>query len=57
MNAKNTLEQFVEEIGMDANEAMNLLSEAGVISDNAESLHDVAEADCPAAIKYLDGLL
>lgn len=56
MNEPNTLEQFVAEIGMDPIEAANLLTEAGIISDNAVTLADVAEADHAKAIKYLDSL-
>lgn len=55
-NEPNTLEQFVAEIGMDPIEAANLLTEAGIISDNSVTLHDVAAVDHARAIKYLDGL-
>jgi hypothetical protein len=57
MNEPNTLEQFVAEIGMDPIEAANLLTEAGIIADNAVTLHDVCETDCVRAIKFLDGLV
>lgn len=33
--------------------AMNILQDAGVISDNCVWVKDIAEADAPAAIKFL----
>lgn len=56
MNDKNSLEAFVDEIGMDPIEAMNTLMSNGIVSDNAVELHDVAEVDCVRAVKFLDGL-
>lgn len=54
---KNTLEIFVEEIGMNPIEAMNLLDESGLVSNNAVTLADVHKDDHAKAIKFLDSLL
>jgi hypothetical protein len=51
----NLLEQFINDSGdWDAIPAMNLLQDQGVISDNCISLADVADADAPAAIAFLE---
>ena len=50
------LEQFVQEIGLDPIEAMNLLQGNAIVSDNCVWLSEVGEADQSAAIKFLDGI-
>ncbi len=57
MSEPNQLVAFVEEIGMDADEAVNILQEHGKCSDNCVFLSDVAEANWNDCIKFLDGIL
>lgn len=51
------LEQFVQEIGLDPIEAMNLLQGNAIVSDNCVWISEVPEADQSAAIKFLDGIV
>ena len=52
----NPLLQAIEALGFTEIEAMNLLTEAGIISDNCVLSGDVAVANHPDAIRYLKSL-
>ena len=40
---------------MTAVQAMNLLQNNGVVSDNCITHEDIADVDCPKAIEFLQG--
>lgn len=48
------METFCKNNGINWIEAMNALQGAGIVSDNAVVLADVAEEDHEAAIKFLE---
>lgn len=53
----NALEQWIEdhpEIFWTETTAMNELQENGIVADEAVSLQDVAETDCPMAVAFLE---
>jgi hypothetical protein len=50
----NSLEKFLFENNFREPEAVNTLQDCGVISDNCIRAADVAEADCLAAITFLE---
>lgn len=53
----NRLEIFCQNNGINSIEAMNALQGAGIVSDNAVILADVAEEDHDVAINFLyDGV-
>lgn len=55
----NALEQWLNdhpERFFSPTTAMNALSENGIVSDNAVWPPDVAAADCPGAVAFLDAL-
>lgn len=43
------------QFGINWDKALDLLQGAGIVSDNCVSLDEVAEADCPKAIQWLNG--
>ena len=49
----NGLEVFLQNEGMDENEALNVLKENTVISDNCITANDVCNSDCLLAITFL----
>ncbi len=49
-----TLAETCRDFGLSEIDAMNILQDAGVVSDNAVNLEDVHENDVPQAIKYLE---
>jgi hypothetical protein len=51
------LSEFIQKNRMDTGKAMNLLQSNGIISDNAVSVEDVAEADTKNAVRFLSGYL
>jgi len=51
-----TLAQFILDQRIDPVKAMNTLQNFGIVSDNCIGPEDVAEADCPRAIKFINGL-
>ena len=56
MKPKNSLEVWLEENNLlvSENEAMDELTNNGVVSDLCVWAGDVAEIDCPTAIKWLE---
>lgn len=48
-----TLTETINELQISELDAMNMLQGNGIISDLCENACDVANADVPAAIKYL----
>ena len=52
----NSLEQFLKTYGTSVTEAMNLLQEHGLISDNCVDPSNVTERDCCWAIQFLEGI-
>ncbi len=51
------LEQFLASTELDPTQAMNALQECGIVSDNAVTAADVADADFPAAREFLWDLI
>lgn len=50
----NILEKWIEFQGEDEAEVMDLLQNAGVVSDNAVVAGDVCEADAKRAVEFLE---
>ena len=49
----NSLELFLHREGMDRHEALNVLKDHAVISDNCIALSDVCTSDCLVAVTFL----
>ena len=49
----NGLELFLHREGMDRHEALNVLKDHAVISDNCIALSDVCTSDCLVAVTFL----
>ena len=51
------LKRTLLDLGYTEVQAMNLLQEKGVISDNCVTIEDIANADVTKAAEYLEGRL